>query len=253
MTLLSATDLTVTAGGEPRLDSVSFDISPGETVLLAGPSGSGKTLLGKALGGLLGDRSSLSVDGEVTRNGEIGFLFQNPRTQLVRRGVRQDIAFGLENRGTAPSDIEAEIRAWANRFSVAHLLDRGVEDLSRGETTIVALLGTLVVQPDVIILDEPLAPLDDRNRRRVLQVLEELREGDQALLVAEHDARDLLGRVDRVAIIENGRISARGQPREVAEALSDAGIRLPFETRVALERGQTGTALPLAPDGGGSA
>lgn len=245
MTVLEAVDLSVHDGTQPLVSDVSLSIGPGETVLLAGPSGSGKTLLGRALGGVLADQTGLAVSGTVHRHGEVGFLFQNPRTQLVRRGVTQDIAFGLENHGVPPAEIEATIRQWARRLDATHLLGRSVEDLSRGETAVVALLGTLVVDPDLVILDEPLAPLDDRNRRVVLEILDDLQQGDTSLLVTEHDARDLLHRVDRAILLDGGEVRRRGSPRALAPSLYDAGVRLPFETSVAIERGLSDGALPL--------
>lgn len=250
MTSISAAGLEVrTDSGDRLLADVDLELSRGETVLVAGPSGSGKTLLGKALGGLLGHRTDLVVTGDVRRRGRVGFLFQNPQAQLVRRGVEQDLAFGLENLGVEPATIREEIATWAARFDANHLLDRDVEGLSHGETTLVALLGTVVTEPDVVVLDEPLAPLDERNRRRFLSVLEELQAGETTLVVAEHDARDLLERVDRVLLLEAGRIKGRGPPRAMASGLRSTGVRLPFETEVALERGVADEALPLGNEG----
>ena len=250
MTVLAASGLSVErTGGGTLLSDVSLSISPGEMVLLAGPSGSGKTILSKALGGLLDSRPGIDVRGEVTRNGDIGFLFQNPRAQLVRRDVRQDVAFGLENKGIEPGAIDSRIRGWAERLDATRFLTRGVDDLSRGETAVVALLGALVTEPDLLILDEPLAPLDRRNRQRVLAVLDELQARDTTMLVAEHDARGLLERVDRVLLLGDGQIATEGPPRQLAGALRQAGIRLPYDLAVALERGVSSTDLPLAGTG----
>jgi energy-coupling factor transporter ATP-binding protein EcfA2 len=250
MTVIAASGLSVERdGGDPLVRDVSFSVSPGEMVLLAGPSGSGKTLLGKAVSGILGPRSTLSVTGEIRRYGTVGYLFQNPRTQLVRRGVRQDIAFGLENAGMAPVTIEERLEAWAERVDATHLLDRGIDDLSRGETAVVALLGTLVTEPDLVVLDEPLAPLDERNRQFVLDVVDELRDREATLLVAEHDSRGLLERADRVLLLENGQITASGAPEALRSDLREAGIRLPFETLVGLEGARTDESASR-PDGG---
>lgn len=237
MMVLEGSTITVTTrSGTTLLDNVNVSLEPGETVLLAGPTGSGKTLLCKVLGGILGRRSSLRVEGSVSRKGQVGYLFQNPGTQLVRRRVKQDIAFGLENRGIAPPDIEGRLRTWAERVDAVHLLSRSIDELSRGETAVVALLGTLVSDPDVVILDEPLAPLDERNRRSVLDILDEIRGRDATVLISEHDSRELLDRTDRVILLDDGRIRTRGSPWEIAADLDAAGVRLPFETRVRLSR-----------------
>lgn len=245
MSLLAARDLTVTGpDGERLLGSLSLSIEAEETVLLAGGSGSGKSLLGLALGGLLDNRPSLSTEGTVSRSGSVGLLFQDPRTQLVRERVRSDVAFGLENRGVPPAEIHERIDAWARRLEVDHLLDRRVRALSRGERTLVALLGVLVTEPDVIVLDEPLAALDATNRSLVLDTIDELR-GDQSLLVTEQHVSPLLTRVDRALVLEAGEIAAVGSPREVLPTLRRTGVRLPFGTQVTLERGEPLEQVPL--------
>ncbi|MFB6086162.1 MAG: energy-coupling factor ABC transporter ATP-binding protein [Halodesulfurarchaeum sp.] len=246
MSLLTVEALTVRATDETKLlDGVSLAVTPEESVLLAGPSGSGKTLLGRAVAGLLSGASTVTVDGEVSRDGSVGMCFQDPRTQLVRGRVRADVAFGLENRGVEPPEIHRRIADWADRLDVTHLLDREIAALSRGETTLVALLGTLVTEPDLVVLDEPLAALDARNRRLVLDAIEELH-GERALLIAEHDATALLELADRAILLEDGKIGASGAPRTVVGSLEEAGVEIPFATAVALARGEPAESVPLS-------
>lgn len=245
MSVLTVEELTVRGSDETALvRDVSLSIDAGETVLLAGPSGSGKTLLGTAIAGLLAEQPGLSVSGQRTSEGAVGLLMQNPRRQLVRERVRADVAFGLENRGVEPARIHDRIEMWTDRLSVTHLLDRKIDSLSRGETTLVALLGALVTDPDLMVLDEPLASLDDRNRRLVIDAIETLH-GETALLVAEHDATALLDRVDSVVLLEAGQVDASGPPRELLQPLSEAGVKLPFATAVALARGEPPDSIPL--------
>ena len=248
MTVLAAEALSVrTADGTPILSDVTLAIEPGETVLVCGSPGSGKTLLAKALRGLLADRDDLAVSGSVRRNGEVGFVFQTPSTQLVRRLVRRDVAFGLENRGVAVPEIEERIERYAEQLDVTHLLDREVRGLSGGETAKVALLGVLVTEPDVVLLDEPLASLDYPNTNLVLDALDRLHETGTAVVVAEHDLRDLLHRADRVLLLDDGEAAARGQPAEVVRSLYRAGVKLPFDTEIAIESDTTGNAsVPLS-------
>ena len=246
MSLLAVEELSVRARDETTLlDAVSLSVEAEETVLLAGPSGSGKTLLGKAVAGLLSQVSTVSVAGTVHREGTVGMLFQDPRTQLVRERVRSDVAFGLENRGVEPANIHDRIDTWADRLDAAHLLDRDVAALSRGETALVALLGTLVTRPDLVVLDEPLAALDARNRRLVLDAIEELH-GETALLVAEHDTTSLLELADRAILLEDGKLGASGSPQAVVESLDGAGVGIPFATAVALARGDPAESVPLS-------
>jgi len=246
MTVLAADGLGVRAAdGTALLDGVSLAVARGETVLVCGRPGSGKTLLAKALRGLLDDRRDLTVRGTVTHEGDVGFVFQRPATQLVRRVVRSDVAFGLENRGVHPTDIEERIDRYARVLDAEGLLDREVRDLSGGETAIVALLGSLVTEPEVLVLDEPVATLDAPNARLVLDAIDRLRGTGTAVVVAEHDVRDLLGRADRVVLLAGGRVVTEGPPADCLEDLRTAGVRLPVATAVALARRDAGEAVPV--------
>lgn len=249
MTVLATDDLSVrTTDGHVLIEDVSLSVAEGETVVVAGPSGSGKTTLTKAVGGLLANRSNLETAGTVTRPDDVGFLFQYPATQLVRQTVDHDVAFGLENQGVPREAMRARIETWAERLDATQFLDRGVDELSRGETAVVALLGALVTEPALVVLDEPLAPLDLRNRRLVLDAIDALQSHGTTLLITEHDLRGVLALADRVAVLEAGHVTDSGPPHAVLTRLRSLGLTLPFATAVGLERGQSPEIVPLATD-----
>lgn len=246
MTILAADSLSVEAAdGTALLTDITLRIAPDETIVLCGPPGSGKTVLVKALRGLLDDRDDLSTSGTIRRSDEIGFVFQRPRVQLVRRQVYHDIAFGLENQGLPTEEIHARIEEYADRLDATHLLDRTVRNLSNGEATIVAILGILVTEPAGIILDEPLASLDGHNTTLVLDAIDRLRATDTAVIFAEHDLRDLLTRTDRVVLLDNGRLESAGPPPEVIRDLYTAGVKLPFTTELSLELSTEADNAPI--------
>lgn len=137
----------------------------------------------------------------------------------------------------SPARIEARIDRYADRLDAAALLDRRVDELSTGEVAKVALLGILVTEPDVVILDEPLASLDARNSRRVLDAIDRLRATDATVVIIEHDIRDLLDRVDRIVLIRDGSVESAGTDRDSLSMLYDAGLKLPVDVEIALELG----------------
>ncbi|MBS3781589.1 MAG: ABC transporter ATP-binding protein [Candidatus Thermoplasmatota archaeon] len=213
--------------GKLLLKEIDLDIKRGETTLICGEPGSGKTILLKAIKGLLGD--DLSLEGDIESEGKIGMVFQEPEKQVVRRKVKLDVAFELENAGLSVQKMEKRIDRYSSILKTDHLLDRNIDELSHGEITKVALLSTMVSEPDIILLDEPLSPLDRRNQKLVLESIHKLKEQDITVIIAEHDIRDMYHYADKVILLKEGKLKRSGTPKEMYVELVKHGIKVPFE------------------------
>jgi len=212
----------------PALAEVSLEVAPGEFVLLAGRSASGKSTLLKAACGLVPHFHGGEIEGEVrvgdldaiaTGPGElaaaVGYLAQDPETQVVSTTVAAEIELPLELRGDAPSDRARAVEEVALALAVPHLLGRPVDTLSGGELQRVALAASLVTRPSLILLDEPTSQLDPVAGDELIWLLRRLNEEwGVAVLLAEHRLERCLAAADRVVAMESGRVSFDGGPAD---------------------------------------
>ncbi|MFW5952802.1 MAG: energy-coupling factor ABC transporter ATP-binding protein [Candidatus Natronoplasma sp.] len=213
--------------GKLLLKDIDLEINRGETTLVCGEPGSGKTILLKAIKGLLGD--GLSLEGDIESKGKMGMVFQEAEKQVVRRKVRLDVAFELENAGLSVQKMRERIDRYSSILKADHLLDRNIDELSHGEITKVALLSTIVSEPDIILLDEPLSSLDSRNQKLVLESIYNLKEQGITVIIAEHDIRDMFTEADKVILLKDGKIKQSGRPEDMYVELVKHGIKIPFE------------------------
>jgi cobalt/nickel transport system ATP-binding protein len=174
---------------ESVLKGVDLEVSPGEKVGIIGPNGSGKTTLFLLLAGMLvPDSGTLSALGSPVKtasfNSSLGFVFQNPDDQLFCPTVRDDLAFGLLNLGYAKGEADSMIDAYLTRMEMPDLADRPPHNLSGGEKRMISIAGVIIMDPTVVLLDEPESSLDSRARR---QLIEFLRNSNETMLIASHD------------------------------------------------------------------
>lgn len=184
-----------------------------------GANGSGKSTFVRLLNGLiLPSEGSVTVGGIDTRTDakavrrKVGFVFQNPDSQIVYPTVGEDIAFGLKHRGLGKPEIAARTAAALARHGLDGFEDRLIHELSGGERQLVALAGVMVMQPEVLVLDEPTTLLDLRNTRRIMAAVEA---SESQVVMVTHDL-GLLADFDRVLVFDAGRLQA--------DALPDAAI-----------------------------
>jgi energy-coupling factor transport system ATP-binding protein len=222
----------------PALTDVSFDLEPGQTLLVVGPSGSGKSTLGLAVDGLVPREldgafaGSLEVDGIETRTWEgaalsarVGIVFQDPESQLVMEHVEDDVAFGLENRGWLRGRMLARVPEALREVGLGGFERRRTTRLSGGEQQRVALSGVLAALPGVLVLDEPTANLDPAGAADFFGQLAAIQaHGDTTVVLVEHRVDVAWPMADLVlALGSDGRPIDLGLPDEV---LVRSGVRL---------------------------
>jgi biotin transport system ATP-binding protein len=232
--MIQTRDLTHRRDGVTAVDGVSLAIDDGESVVLAGPNGAGKTTLVQHFNGLLEpDEGTVTVNGRpvaedlVAARTTVGMVFQEPRNQFVAATVGADVAFGPENLGLDREEIDRRVGDALAAVNLDGHEDDRVDQLSGGERERVAIAGVLAMDPDHLVLDEPFTGLDDPARRSVLERLESLREEGTSLIVVTHDLRDVLDLVDRLVVVDDGRIVVDGPTETVLDRVAEHGVRPP--------------------------
>jgi cobalt/nickel transport system ATP-binding protein len=222
-TLLDVRNLTFQhLDGTRALDNISFRLSDGESLAILGPNGSGKTTLLLHLNGTLRGRGSVRVCGlevcdknllEIRR--KAGLVFQEADEQLFMPTVLEDVMFGPVNLVLNAAEAECKSRAALAQVGISgDLLDRPPFHLSAGEKRRVALAGVLVMQPEMLLLDEPTTSLDPPGQRALLELLCHL---PQSKLIATHDAQFAAALARRAIFLENGKLIADAPVESVVE------------------------------------
>jgi energy-coupling factor transport system ATP-binding protein len=223
------------------IKDVSFQLKRGELLLVAGASGCGKTTLARCINGLIprsykGDRSgSVLIHGsEVSRISlvdvaqVIGTLLQDPERQIVASNVWNEIAFGLENLGLPPAEIEKRIDQVIARLNIEHLRGRDTFTLSGGEKQKVALAGLLVMRPSILLLDEPLASLDPASAYEALAIFRSLADEGATILLIEHRVEDALAaRPERLLYMSGGEVRYLGPVDTLPPEIDYHEVKLP--------------------------
>ncbi|MBO4492879.1 MAG: ATP-binding cassette domain-containing protein [Ruminococcus sp.] len=233
MEILTVRDLTFTYPecSSPAIKNISLSLERGEFAVLCGATGSGKSTLlrmlkreltpvGEMNGDIIFSGSPLSgLDSKISATA-IGFVMQNPEQQTVTDKVWHELAFGLENLGTPSEEIARRIAEMASYFGIIEWYDKNTAELSGGQKQLMNLASVLVMQPKLLILDEPTAQLDPIAAADFIATLKKLcNDFSLTILIAEHRLEDLVPLCDRLLVMENGSLIANDTPAEVISSL----------------------------------
>lgn len=215
--------------GQPALQQLSLTIDAGCRVALLGANGSGKSTLLRLLAALAFPAAgNLQAFGRELNEAafaddalhydfrrRVGLVFQNPEVQLFNPTVVDELAFAPLQLGWSRERTRDAIERMLTRFGLAHLRDRAPHRLSGGEKKRVALASVLMVEPEVLLLDEPTAALDPQSQSDVLRLLVESRDSGRTVVTATHDLAIVGDIADRVLVLDAGHIVADGTPGDI--------------------------------------
>lgn len=205
---------------EFSLEDISFIIEQEDYFILLGESGAGKSMLLETIAGLVPpDSGTILIHGkditnEKIQNRNIGLVFQD-HAVFPHLSVSENIIYALHNSNLTKTQKSQKIKDLANELGISELLNRRPETLSGGELQRVALGRTLIQQPDLLLLDEPLASLDTRLKSELRRLLRTLHKKGQTILHVTHDYEEALSLGTRIAVINEGKIIQTGTPAEV--------------------------------------
>lgn len=248
-------------GNDPNnpwaLRDVSLTVRRGEFLGLAGHTGSGKSTLVQHLNGLIrpqeGSVSALGLDLSSKKDAtavkaKVGVVFQYPERQLFAETVAQDVAFGPRNLGLPQDEVARRVASSLARvgLDLAAIGDKSPFELSGGQQRRVAFAGVLAMEPEVLVLDEPMAGLDPTARRDFLELIGRLHDEGLTVVMVSHSMDDLANCCDRIVVMNEGTVFAEGTPAQVfahADELKSIGLGVPAAQRMALTLAKAGVPL----------
>ncbi len=226
-------NFTYATAKEPALKDISFEVNAGEFVTVCGATGSGKSTLLRLLKRELAPVGDVSgrilfegrdLQGLTAREsaGKIGFVMQNPEQQIVTDKVWHELAFGLENLGVESEVIRRRVAEMASYFGIESWFEKSVTELSGGQKQLLNLASVMVMQPEVLLLDEPTAQLDPIAAADFISTVSKLnRDTGLSVVITEHRLENVIPVSDRLLALDRGEVIAFGETRETVEKISE--------------------------------
>lgn len=253
---------------KPALENIRLTVEKGEFIGITGPTGAGKSTLVSCLNGIIPHFQGGRAQGSILIHGEsifsrspaqisrhVGSVFQDPEAQIISSEVEQELAFGLENLGYPPREIEKRIISALELVGIADLRHRPTVALSGGQKQRVAIAAALAMLPEILVLDEPTSELDPVGTEDIFSVLNHLnKDHGITVVIIEQKTEQLAAYAGRIVVLNSGSVLMDGEPWQVfsqQEELMRVGVRIPQVTRLAgMLGGRDRYTLPLTVDQG---
>lgn len=231
------------------LNDISCEISKGEFIGVIGANGAGKSTLSQALLGLVPNLYHGAYGGKVEIDGlnakttpidslckKVGLVFQNPFNQITgsKLTVYEEIAFGLENLGIEQAEMQSRVEQIMEMLNISNLKDCSPYDLSGGQMQRMSIAGILVMQPEIIVLDEPTSQLDPKGSEEVFKAVESLKNQGKTIIMVEHKMEKIAQYSDRVMLLSEGKVVDFDTPQKIfsREDLEEYGVNPPVYTQI---------------------
>lgn len=228
--------------GDSSIKDISFSIKPGECIILCGKSGSGKSTILRAVSGLAPVFYEGTLQGEIEVDERIpaeleseeraklfGVVFQDPRSQFFMNTVQDEICFAAENIGIPLNKIKEMLNDISAFIGIEELLSRNIDELSSGQKQKVAIASSLILQPKVLILDEPTSNLDVQGTKILIEIIKKIKEKGISIIISEHRLDSFKEVADRFLYISKGKLDKIWTKNEFEnlsdERLASIGLR----------------------------
>ncbi len=228
----------------PAIKDMSFALEEGRFYGVLGANGSGKTTLCALIRGFAPSFYKGELSGEVLIDGKptvdykpgelslrIGYVFQNPFNQIsgVKQTVFEEVAFGLENFGVPVDEIERRVENIMELTSITKLAEKHPFELSGGQQQRMALASILVLEPDIMVIDEPTSQLDPEGAASVFDIIKHMKQNKKTIILVEHNVDLIAEYADEVLVLSCGSLARFGPTAEILcdERLLDIGVQLP--------------------------
>lgn len=235
---------------EKTIKNLGLYVQQGEFIGIIGKNGSGKTTLCNIIRGIIPDFVQGEISGDIIidnkniddiERGEmaelVGFVFQNPFSQIsgIKKTVFEEIAYGLENLGVPREEIKQRVTDVIKLLKIEDLQDKNPNELSGGQSQRVAIASIIVMNPKVLIFDEPTSQLDPLGTEEIFDILKLLKSQNKTIILVEHKIDLIAEYADRVVVMDDGEIIFNGETHEVLsnDKIEESNVSMPIVSKLA--------------------